>query len=53
MDYAVFQAKDFAACGGNFKIQAAAVKQFGFLSCFGRLGVSNLAVIQWHGGGMF
>ena len=31
MDYAVFQAKDFAACGGNFEIQAAAVKQFGFL----------------------
>ena len=43
--YAVFQAEDFAACGGNFEIQAAAVKQFGFLSRFGRLGVSNLAVV--------
>ena len=45
MDYAVFQAKDFAACGSNFEIQAAAVKQFGFLSCFGRLGVPDLAVV--------
>ena len=43
--YAVFQAEDFAASGGNFEIQAAAVKQFGFLSCFGRLGVPDLAVV--------
>ena len=41
----VFQAEDFAASGGNFEIQAAAVKQFGFLSRFGRLGVPDLAVV--------
>ncbi|HFC6353035.1 TPA: hypothetical protein ACFNMH_001984 [Neisseria elongata] len=53
MDYAVFQAKDFAACGSNFEIQAAAVKQFGFLPCFGRLGVPDLAVVQLHFYGIF
>ena len=51
--YAVFQAEDFAACGGNFQIQAAAVKQLGLFPCFGWLGVFDLSVIQWHGGGMF
>ena len=53
MDYAVFQAEDFAACGGNFEIQAAAVKQLGLFPCFGGLGVFDLSVIQWPGGGMF
>ena len=53
MDYAVFQTEDFAACGGNFEIQAAAVKQFGFLPCFGQLGVPDLAVVQLHFYGIF
>nr|DAK47282.1 MAG TPA: hypothetical protein [Caudoviricetes sp.] len=35
----------FCRLRGNFEIQAAAVKQFGFFPCFGRLGVSNLAVV--------
>ena len=35
----------FCRLRGDFEMQAAAVKQFGFLSCFGRLGVPDLAVV--------
>ena len=51
--YTVFQAENFPACWGNFKIQAATVKQLGLFPCFGGLGVFDLSVIQRHSGGIF
>ncbi|OFJ75942.1 hypothetical protein HMPREF2844_09075 [Neisseria sp. HMSC072F04] len=51
--YTVFQAENFPAYWGNFKIQSTAVKQLGLFPCFGGLGVFDLSAIQRHGGGMF